>query len=75
MENTNMEAIERNIEEARHYSKRAFMKITEYSLWTMTTWLYLYYIERKQGRDIRLLKVLKAITTFGLFSGWLSDMI
>ena len=32
MQNENMKELVENVEEARHYSKRAFMKVSEYGL-------------------------------------------
>ncbi len=73
MQNKNIEVITTNIEEACHYSKRACMKVSEYGLWAMTSWLY--YEKKKQGEATPLMKVLKEICALGVICGCLSDVI
>lgn len=71
MQNENMKQIMENVEEARHYSKRAFMKVSEYGLWAMTTWLY--HEAKKRDEVTPLIKALKILGLLGVIGGCLSD--
>lgn len=73
MRNEDLKVIEGNLEEVRHYSKRAFMKVSEYGLWAMTTWLY--YEAKKRGEVTPQVKVLRIIGTLGVTVGCVSDLI
>lgn len=72
MQNENMQQIRENVEEARHYSKRAFMKVSEYGLWAMTSWVY--YEAKKRDEVTPLIKVLKILGLLGVIGGCLSDL-
>lgn len=72
MQNENMKELVENVEEARHYSKRAFMKVSEYGLWAMTSWTY--HEAKKRGEVTPLVKALRAIGTLGVIGGCLYDL-
>ncbi len=72
MQNDKMEQIIENVEEARHYSKRAFMKVSEYGLWAMTTWSY--YEAKKKDEVTPLIKTLRILGLLGIIGGCLSDL-
>lgn len=73
MQNKEMQQIAANVEEARHYSKRAFMKVSEYGLWAMTSWTY--YEAKKKGEITPLVKALRVVGLLGVIGGCIGDFI
>ena len=72
MQNDYMKELVANVEEARHYSKRAFMKVSEYGLWAVTSWTY--YEAKKRGEVTSLVKALRPIGMLGVIGGCLYDL-
>lgn len=73
MQNENMKELVENVEEARHYSKRAFMKVSEYGLWAMISWTY--HEAKKKGEITPLVKTLRVVGLLGVIGGCISDFI